>query len=506
MIIRQFALVILVIFSGVSAQAQDLVLLHGEEVSPNRVLVKVRPGVAAEAFDLHISILHAEVTLANRVMTAHGVDRLRPLHAEGFADPALAAQLGMDRTYVADLAPGEDLGVAINALRARGDLFEFIEPDGVSRTLVSPDDQFYASHQWALRNTGQFIEGYYAGTPGIDINTETAWNITTGDSNVRIAILDTGLDSAHPDINIDRVVAGRQFVDGLGINDWTDRHGHGTAVTGIAAAQSNNGIGIAGVCWDCSLIITRMVNDAGLSYDNWIAESIRWSTDQGSNVINMSFGRGGSPNPAVSDAVNYAWGQGVVLVAGSGNTGTQQNFWPASFEKVIAVGATNSNDILAAFSTTGPQLDLTAPGVLIASTYLNGGLFGGLPPKYGLFGGTSAASPHVAGVAALILSRYPDLEPEEVRELLRSSAVDLGEPGKDNLFGYGRINAGQALIDANPCPADLDGDGSVNIFDLFEYLSNFANGDPSADLAPPFGTFNVFDVFAYLNLYQTGCP
>lgn len=426
-------IILLLAFWGGWVQGQDIaidpniVVLNEVEVRADELILKVHLGVDAQPFDHRNPVLlAADAVPVTEVLIASGIDRLWLLHDEGFANPALAAQLGMDRTWVASLAPGVDIGAAINALVARGDLFEVVEPNGIMRATLTPNDPRYPE-QWALRNTGQT-----GGTPGADINAEAAWDITTGSSGVRIAILDTGLATQSEFAG--RVLAGRNFTGGDN-NDWVDRESHGTHVAGIAAARGNNSQGIAGVCWTCSLIVAKVLDDNNIGNTTQTANGLRWSADQGAGVINMSLG-GPFGSTTLRDAVEYAWGAGAVLVASSGNTGTAVTEYPAGYDKVIAVGNTTHNDTLNSSSTTGPHLELSAPGTFILST---------IPDGYGWLTGTSMASPHVAGLAGLILSANPSLSNQGVRDILRDSVDDLGPTGHDQGFGYGRINAGRAV-------------------------------------------------------------
>ena len=434
-------------FVAASAQAQNIVLLNGVEVDGQTLLVKTRAGVAIRPFDVALDGLGPDATAAMRSLAQAGVLRLRPLYPEGFANPQLAAGLGMDRTFVVELAPGREVGPAMNGLAAMQGLFEIVEPNSIVRAdQVRPNDPRF-DEQWALRNTGQF-----GGTTGADIRAETAWGVTTGRATVRIAILDTGLDAPrawprliHEEFTGGRIVAGRNFTT-PDRDDWVDRRGHGTHVAGIAAARGDNGLGIAGVCWTCSLIIGKVLDDEGGSGTMAeVSAGLQWATDVNADVINMSLS-----TPAFSavlrDSCRYAWGSGVLLVAASGNSGIREERFPAAYGEVIAVGSTRDDDRISVFSTRGAHLELSAPGEDILST--EPGCFGCPQSAYGFRSGTSMAAPHVAGVAALVLSTNPGLTNIQVRDVLAFTAVDLGVSGRDEAFGFGRMDAGRALLAA----------------------------------------------------------
>jgi hypothetical protein len=234
-----------------------------------------------------------------------------------------------------------------------------------------------------------------------------------------------------------------------------DDHGHGTHVAGIAAARTNNGIGIAGMA-GMSTIMPVDVFSGGIGTYEDLIRAIVYATDNGAAVINMSLGAS-SYSRGEEMAVNYAWSHGVVVVAAAGNTcvGTDNgnppcvsDHYPAAHPNVIAAAATTSDDNLASFSTRGAFVDVAAPGAGIYSTYRGGG--------YATLSGTSMAAPHVSGLAALLLARNPKLTPDEVRGLIESTAQDLGAVGPDIQFGHGRINAWRALsgtaADPGPYP------------------------------------------------------
>lgn len=295
---------------------------------------------------------------------------------------------------------------------------EFAEPDYIATAFLVPNDPGYAN-QWALPK----------------IEAPQAWDITTGSPTVRIAILDTGIDQDHEDLKA-KIVANRNFTTSRTVDD---RYGHGTHVAGIAAAITNNGRGVAGVGFDTSLMNVKVLGDNGSGQYSWIANGIIWATDNGAHVINMSLG-GSSTSSTLEEAVKYAWGKGVVLVAAAGNDNTSTPTYPAYYEECIAVAATDQNDAKASFSNYGSWVDIAAPGVSIYSTLPNHPNRIGVR-NYGSLSGTSMAAPHVAGVAALVKARYSTWSNAQIRDRLLASV----DPTTGFNPPLGRINAYKAV-------------------------------------------------------------
>lgn len=263
-----------------------------------------------------------------------------------------------------------------------------------------------------------------------------AWDYVTGSPAVTIAVIDTGVDTGNPDL-AGKIVGGYDFVE----NDTLpqDENGHGTFVAGVAAASTNNGSGVAGVSWGAQIMPLRVLDRYGNgSYAN-AAAAIIWAADQGARVINMSIG-GSKYSQVLADAVDYAVQRGVVLVAATGNTGSPFVLYPAALPGVIAVGATDPYNNLAAFSNNGPQVDVVAPGVSIIGL--------GLDSPYVFSSGTSMASPQVAGYAALLFSVPGVVYSSQVEEVILSTAKDLGAAGFDAYYGYGLIQVGPGILSA----------------------------------------------------------
>jgi thermitase len=259
-----------------------------------------------------------------------------------------------------------------------------------------------------------------------------------GSPAIKIAIIDSGILASHPEF-AGRILPGYDFV-----NNDTDPHddyGHGTHVAGIAAAGANNGIGMIGVCPLCSIIPVKVLDQYNQGEWSNVAAGILFAVDAGANVINLSLGGQSIPQP-VEEAIRYAVQHNVVVVAAVGNGRTNAPFYPAAMDEVVGVAATRNDDTRWSLSNYGSFVELSAPGYAVYSTYndMNNTYKG-----YNYMSGTSMAAPHVAGLAGLLFSQNPALTVEALRVLMRSTAVDLGDPGRDDYFGYGRIDAFAAL-------------------------------------------------------------
>jgi thermitase len=323
--------------------------------------------------------------------------------------------LGVHRLSVPE---GRELAV-IASLRHHP-LVEYAEPNYIIHAVLDPNDPYFPS-QWGLDM----------------IDAPEAWDITTGSSDIIIAIVDSGIDLDHPDLS-GKIIVGYDYVNG----DWVpdDDYGHGTHVAGIAAAQTNNSTGVAGVSWGARLMALKALNESGDGTYANVANAITYAADHGAKIINLSLG-GYPGDQTLHNAVIYAHNAGCVVVAATGNENGPV-MYPAKYAEAFAVAATDSNDVLAWFSNYGPEVDVAAPGVGIYSTYLGGG--------YAFEDGTSMAAPHVAGLAALIWSEYPGYTNDQVEGRIETTAVDLGETGWDQFYGHGRIDAHAAL-----CTPDL---------------------------------------------------
>lgn len=275
---------------------------------------------------------------------------------------------------------------------------------------------------------------------GIDrINADVARATATGDP-IKVAIVDTGIDTTHPDLAAN-IKGGMSAVSYT--TKYTDDNGHGTHVAGITAALDNS-IGVVGVGPGIDLYAVKVLDRKGSGYISDIIEGLTWCQNAGMQVVNMSLGTSAYLQ-SFRNSVKALYESGVVVVAAAGNDGPSGGVdYPGAFPEAIAVGATTSSDGLAYFSSTGPEVELAAPGYAIPSTYKGG--------SYATLSGTSMASPHVAGVAALVLSRPVPAtdsngiwDPADVRARLSATAEDLGAAGRDSSFGYGLVRADLAV-------------------------------------------------------------
>ncbi|MEN2766672.1 S8 family peptidase [Ornithinibacillus xuwenensis] len=291
---------------------------------------------------------------------------------------------------------------------------EYAEPNYELHATWTPNDTYFStSYQYGLFNT--------------DAN--LAWDVARGSSGQEVAVLDTGVDYNHPDLN-GKVIRGYDFVQND--NYPMDQNGHGTHVAGIAAAETNNATGIAGMAPNTRILAVRVLDANGSGSLADIADGIIYAADAGAEVINLSLGCN-CDTQTLEDAVNYAWNSGVVVVAAAGNDGVSTTFEPASYANVIAVGAVDSNNQKASFSNWGTWVDVMAPGVDIASTYPGN--------SYVYLSGTSMASPFVAGQAALLTGQ--GRSNSQVRAAIENTADSMS--GVGYYVEHGLINANDSV-------------------------------------------------------------
>lgn len=266
---------------------------------------------------------------------------------------------------------------------------------------------------------------------GVDrIDAELA---TATGAGVAVCIVDTGIDQDHPDLQAN-ILGGKNFVaKGVTVDStkWDDDNGHGTHVAGTVAAVDNS-IGVVGVAPQASLLAAKVLNRQGSGYLSDVIAGIEYCVSSGADVISMSLGTS-SDVQAMHNAVDAAYAAGVLLVGAAGNDYGGSVSYPAAYDSVIAVSATGSTDAVASFSNVGPEVELAAPGVSVLSAWKGG--------SYATLSGTSMATPHVSGVAALAIQANPLLSNVEIRTLLQNTADDLGVVGKDNYYGYGLVDA-----------------------------------------------------------------
>jgi thermitase len=265
------------------------------------------------------------------------------------------------------------------------------------------------------------------------IGADWAWNTTIGDPSVLVAVIDTGIDWDHPDLVANYVALGYDWVNND--KDPMDDNGHGTHCAGIIAAVTNNSIGVAGLA-QVRIMAEKGIDQYGQGYEDDLANAIIHAVDQGADILSNSWG-GYGESALIHEAIKYAYDSGVLVVAAAGNDDTNTRLYPAAYDEVIAVVAADQYDGRPWWTNYGEWVELAAPGVNILSTVWN--------DSYSYMSGTSMACPNVAGIAALILSQFPNLTRDQLRYLLRDSVDDLGNPGFDIYYGYGRVNARKAV-------------------------------------------------------------
>jgi subtilisin family serine protease len=424
-----------------------------------------------------------------------------------------AVETILDNIYLLHVPMGSDI-LAIVQEYASCPNVVYAEPNGRVYPCSIPNDANF-SIQWYLHNTGQMIWNNTSGIPDADIDAPEAWDIETGSPDVVIAIVDSGIDYTHPELS-NKIWNNTDEIPGNGIDDdnngyiddikgWDfyynesdikDWYGHGTMCSGAAAASTNNGIGIAGVAWNCKIMPVGIFNETGWCYWSEIAPGIKYAADNGADIISMSWGATSVPK-IIKDAVNYAYGRGVFLCAAVHNYNTSQKFYPAAFDNVTAVAATNQNDCRCTEidwwpgggSNYGDWVDIAAPGSLTYTlmptyfvyynTWYNTLTGKNFSQNYDIWpGGTSFSCPLVAGVAALLLSKDPSLTPDQVKALL---CGNVDPYNSTEYIGTGRLNARKALAALNqpPAPPTITGPAKGKIKVATEY--NFTTTDPDGD-------------------------
>lgn len=326
-------------------------------------------------------------------------------------------------TKVLQTTSGQDSHQLLSEFRQdNSDKIEYAELNGRMEPLYVPNDPEYPT-QWGLPKI-QAAEG---------------WDKTKGSPGITVAVIDTGVNSAHPDLK-NKLVPGFNTV--YNNTDTADTHGHGTLMAGIAGAQTGNALGVAGVGIETKIMPMR-ISINGYAYWSDMAEAIIWAADHGAKVMSISFG-GSSSSATLQSAVDYAWGKGVFIAASAGNSNSSSPSYPAAANHVVSVGATDQNDQKASFSNYGPTVDVTSPGVSIKSTNMAG--------SYSSVSGTSPACPFVAGLASLVLAQKPQYTSTQVESIIKLNTDDLGAAGRDDIFGWGRINANKTLAVNAPTP------------------------------------------------------
>jgi thermitase len=323
---------------------------------------------------------------------------------------------------------------AVAARLNRSALVSYAEPNFILKATATPNDPLY-SQLYGLNNTGQT-----GGRPDADIDAPEGWDAAglgafPAAGGARIGIVDTGIDQTHPELS-GKVAACADGLGGVVVDgECTDDSLHGTHVAGTIAAKANNATGVAGVDFTATLVICKALRGgAGVGLTSDVANCITWAHAHGAKVISMSLGGGASTT--LQQAVRGAWenggATGSVLVAAAGNDGDSTVNYPAGYAEVVSVAATDQNDAKASFSNTNADVEVAAPGVNILSTIPGG--------QYAQMSGTSMATPHASGVTGVLWQLFPTDTASGIRSRLDAAVDDLGAAGRDQSFGFGRVN------------------------------------------------------------------
>jgi thermitase len=322
----------------------------------------------------------------------------------------------------------------------RSALVSYAEPNYILRVKAIPNDPRFGE-LYGLNNTGQT-----GGHADADIDAPEGWDAAglgsfPASGGVKVGIVDTGIDQTHPDLS--GQVAGCAQSRGalpiltgsIQVGSCTDDNDHGTHVSGTIAGKANNGIGVAGVAFNARIVMCRALGGPlGVGNTGDVANCINWVHQQGAKVISMSLGGGASTT--LQNAVAAAWenggANGSVLVAAAGNDGDATLNYPAAYAQVVSVAATDNADHRASFSNANSDVEVAGPGVNVLSTVRGGG--------YAQFSGTSMATPHAAGVTAVLWQRFPGDTAQGIRNRLDAAVDDLAPAGRDTSFGFGRVN------------------------------------------------------------------
>ncbi len=382
----------------------------GAAFAPGRILVRYENGVKADVM--------------NDLLAREGLSLMGRIE-------------GLDVQVMA-VAPGEELRV-IRRLQADSRI-RYAEPDYIfSAHTTTPNDPYYAAYQWDMRK----------------IHANDAWDVTTGTSSVIVAVVDTGVDLTHPDLQAN-VIGGYDFVNDDASPE--DDQGHGTHVAGIVAAVGDNHEGIAGMAWGVKLMPLKVLNSYGSGYSSDIANAIIWAADHGADVINLSLG-GPNGSSTLESSITHAYNAGALIIASAGNDYEKGNpvFYPAAYDHVLGVAATGDVDEHASYSETGFFVDVAAPGGNPADEFdanpnhwITSAYWRGSGHAYAQIAGTSQAAPHVSGLAALLLSIDSSLSNDQLQQIIEDTSVDLGTDGRDDFFGHGRIDAAAAVAAVKP--------------------------------------------------------
>jgi thermitase len=378
--------------------------------TPQTVIVKFRPGLASTATSALL---------------------------DGAQQVGTVADLG-----AVVVRPAGDASALVAALN-RSSLVQYAEVNGTMTATATPNDPRYGE-LYGLNNTGQT-----GGTPDADIDAPEGWDAAglgtfPATGGVKVGIVDTGIRATHEDLvgkvsNCAQSISTVPLLSGsLKEGSCADDNGHGTHTSGTITANANNGKGITGVAFDSPLAVCKALGGPlGSGSTSDVANCITYVADKGAKVLSMSLGGGASTT--LQNAVKYAAGKDVLIIAAAGNDGDATLNYPAAYPEVVSVAATDNTDTRTSFSNANADVEIAAPGVDVLSSYNSA------DNAYKLLSGTSMATPHVAGVAALIRTKNPTMTAAQARTKLDASVDDKGAPGRDPQYGFGRVNLVKAM-------------------------------------------------------------
>lgn len=442
--------------------------IYSQEYAKNRLIVKYKP--------LTSSKKSSEI---NQILNQYNYSSTKSLTPSNQKEKSNVLNEILLITFKNEI----DILKAINQLSNTGE-FLYVEPDYIgsgsgkkiqssslvinNSLLTTPDDTYF-TRQWGFKNDGTFPLSN--ATIGADVDMTLAWDVTTGNSDMIIAVLDSGIRFSHPEFsnrlwvnpsesNNNSDSDNNGYKDDLSgwdfanfDNDPTDDHGHGTNVTGILLANGDNNNGYAGVNWKSKIMPLKILDKDNNGFYSWWIEAINYAVNNGAKVINMSVGGSGYSN-GMKDAVDFAYSKNVVITVSMHNENNDTPYYPSAYTNTIAVGSTDPDDkrskpffwSSSSGSNYGSHIDVVAPG-----NYIYGLSYSSNIQYNTYWGGTSQAAPLVAGICSLILDQKPNLTVEQVRSILRDTAEDqVGDPmediaGWDKFYGAGRVNANNAL-------------------------------------------------------------
>ena len=437
-------------------------ITYAQPHTPHAIIIKFKPNITYK-IDYSKGQIITNNTRFAQIINSGGIRKLKSVIPQDIKVKSTLKRIDLvTNIHFLQLKDSRDIDRIIKSLMETG-LFEYVEgnkPMTAGGVATIPNDTYF-NRQWNFVNDGTFNA---SATAGADINMDDAWTLTTGNSSTVVCVIDSGLKLDHPEfsgrlwVNADEIPSNgvdddaNGYIDDMNGWDWvnndndpTDDNGHGTDVTAVLAANGNNADGYSGINWNCKIMVSKILSAENRSDYSWGINAIYYAVNNGANIINMSIG-GTLPSQALQDACDFAYANNVAIFTAMFNDGNNRIYYPAAYNNVIAVGATNVNDHRYSASNYGSHINLVAPGVSIyglshtSNTDYNSTRIG-----------TSLSTPHAAGVASLLHGLKPTITVSEIISILESTAKDqVGNPaedvfGWDQYMGYGRIDAMSAI-------------------------------------------------------------